>query len=57
LADNFDTYKKLRAEGKTPEEAAAGTFTGKMATRSGFTKVTVVSETDNHVVAEFTRDE
>ncbi|MGW0521168.1 hypothetical protein [Crossiella sp. NPDC003009] len=40
--DNLSTFNKLIREKKTPEDAARGTFTGKMAGRYGFTKVEVL---------------
>lgn len=55
LKDNFLTYKALIQAGKTPEEAAMGTFTGKMAVRAGFTKVKVTTDEALRVIVEFTR--
>lgn len=55
LSSNFDAYKANIKAGLDPKAAAAETFTGKMATRAKFTKVTIVSDTDAKVVVEFTR--
>jgi hypothetical protein len=55
LASNFDSYKANIKAGLDPRAAAQKTFTGTMATRAGFTTVTVVSDTSSKVVAEFTR--
>ena len=55
LSSNFDSFKSALAAGKSPEEAAFDTFTGKMAKRHGFAKATIVTNTPEHVVVEFTR--
>ena len=39
--DNLATFNDLIRQGLNPEEAAAQTFTGKMANRSGYTKVRI----------------
>jgi hypothetical protein len=53
VADNFNRYKELRAT-ESPEDAARGTFTGKMAGEYGFNNVRVVTESIDKVVLEFT---
>jgi hypothetical protein len=55
IADNFDTFKGLLKSGLSPEKAALGTFTGKMASRAGYSNVRVVMGTGSKVVVEFTR--
>lgn len=55
LADNFNTYKNLVAEGMDPKLAALKTFTGKMAERSGFRTVSIVKDNDFFVEVEFTK--
>jgi hypothetical protein len=55
LRSNFDSYKASLRAGLDPSAAAADTFTGKMATRAGFTTITIVTDTDAKVVVEFTR--
>jgi hypothetical protein len=55
IADNFDSFKGLLSSGLSPEQAALGTFTGKMASRAGFSNVRVVMDTGSKVVVEFSR--
>ena len=54
MADNFNSYKKLRAT-NSADDAARKTFTGKIANEYGFTNVRVVTDEDYKVVVEFTR--
>jgi hypothetical protein len=42
MLSNLDTFNKLVRSGMAPAEAAAATFTGKMAARYEFTKVAEV---------------
>jgi RHS repeat-associated protein len=44
--DNLNTYRRLRAEGKTPLEAASGTFSGKVAKKAGYSVVDARDITD-----------
>ena len=53
MTSNFDSFQAATRAGATPEQAALGTFTGKMSARSGFTNVRVVENTPKKVVAEF----
>jgi hypothetical protein len=53
MADNFDSYKKVRAT-NSADDAARSTFTGKMESQYGFMNVQV-TETDGKVVVVFTR--
>jgi hypothetical protein len=55
LSSNFDSFKAGILGGMSPADAAASTFTGKMATRAKFTNVKVVSNTSTKVVVEFTK--
>jgi hypothetical protein len=55
LSSNFDSFQAGIQGGMSPSDAAASTFTGKMATRAGFTNVRVVTNTDTRVVVEFTK--
>ncbi|MER7815859.1 ALF repeat-containing protein, partial [Streptomyces sp. NPDC096153] len=41
MPTNLDAFNKAIREGKTPEEAAAGAFTGRNAARYGFTEVEI----------------
>nr|WP_246382593.1 polymorphic toxin-type HINT domain-containing protein [Micromonospora jinlongensis] len=41
MPSNLNTFNKLTGQGWSSESAAVETYTGKMATRNGFTKVTV----------------
>jgi hypothetical protein len=43
LSDNLDTFNNMRKAGKTEEEAAFETFTGKMAKEHGFTEAEIRS--------------
>lgn len=44
FGDNLEEFNRLRKLGRTPEEAALGTWTGKRAVEAGFTKVTFSPE-------------
>ena len=41
LGDNLDTFNKLVNQGKSLEDAALGTFTGKLAQKNGFGKAVI----------------
>jgi hypothetical protein len=43
MPSNLNTFNDLVRSGMSPEEAAASTFTGKMAARFGFTEVTITN--------------
>lgn len=43
MPSNLNTFNDLVRSGMSPEEAAASTFTGKMAARFGFTDVSITS--------------
>jgi hypothetical protein len=55
MTDNFDSFKAALKSGLPPEEAAFHTFTGHMAAKWGFTRATVVLNTDKKAVVEFRR--
>ena len=55
MTDNFDSFKDALKSGLPPEEAAFHTFTGHMAAKWGFTRVTVVSNDAEKVIVEFRR--
>ncbi len=50
LQGNLDTFNRLVQQGYSPDEAAFGTWTGKMARRLGFTEVTVEVDSGNQAV-------
>jgi hypothetical protein len=54
LSSNFDSYQAGIRAGLTPEQAAAQTFTGKMALRAGFTHVNIEQVTKDTVQVVFT---
>lgn len=54
IADNFNSYK-ANLDTMSPQDAAAATFTGKMAIRAGFTNITVVTDTNSIVKVTFTK--
>jgi hypothetical protein len=41
MGDNLASFNKLIKEGKSLEEAAKGTFTGKLAGKNGFNNVVI----------------
>lgn len=55
LADNYLSFRAAIAAGLTPEQAALGTFTGKMASRAGFNNVQIIENQAGRVVVNFTR--
>jgi hypothetical protein len=55
MTDNFISFKDALKSGLPPEEAAFHTFTGHMAEKWGFTRATVVLNTDKKAVVEFRR--
>jgi hypothetical protein len=55
MTDNFVSFKDALKSGLPPEEAAFHTFTGHMAAKWGFTRATVVLNTDKKAVVEFRR--
>ncbi|MFD4404326.1 sigma-70 family RNA polymerase sigma factor [Nocardia sp. NPDC058499] len=50
LHGNLDTFNSLLLQGHSSQDAAFGTWTGKMAHRRGFTEVTVEIDNDNRSV-------
>ncbi|MBP4137449.1 hypothetical protein [Flavobacterium geliluteum] len=54
-SDNFKAFKNTKLTTKTIEEAAFETWTGKQAYKQGFTKATVITDNDNLVLIEFTK--
>ncbi|GGL14215.1 hypothetical protein GCM10011588_30940 [Nocardia jinanensis] len=50
LHGNLNTFDQLLQQGHSPQEAAFGTWTGKMARHLGFTEVTVEVDSDNRSV-------
>jgi RHS repeat-associated protein len=55
LKDNFVKYKEL-IKNLSDEQAALGTFTGKMAQRFGFDQAEIIEDTARAVTVIFTRD-
>ena len=47
FSDNYNTYQTHIENGATPQEAAAATWTGKMAKKWGYTEVSKPNETAN----------
>lgn len=52
-ADNFVSYRHYINRGLSPVEAAANTFTGRMAIRSGYTDVRIVEDYGNLIRVDF----
>lgn len=53
MKSNFDSFQAAIRAGATPEQAALGTFTGKMSARNGFANARIVVNSPKKVVVEF----
>lgn len=54
-SDNFKSFKEAIKSGKTQEQAAFETWTGKQMKKHGFTKIKVITNDNNLVLIEFTK--
>lgn|SRR3989344_5726361 len=52
-SDNYEDYQRLIQEGKTPDEAAKETWTGKVLSQLGFVEVESVQSVENFTIALF----
>jgi hypothetical protein len=55
MSDNFKAFKDAKSTNQTDEVAAFETWTGKRAETQGFIKAKVVTNNDNLVLVEFTK--